>query len=97
MQPTRRLIIKALGFNSAEADYLALTDGEPGNAESKTATLGGASITNDAPWMGKWMPLGRVEDGRVVLTVQSTTAVVVRIHKIKTEGARPGVSSRTSP
>ncbi len=91
------VVIKALGFNGTEADYLVLTDGEPGNAESKTATLGGASITNDAPWMGKWTPLGSVEDGRVTLTVQSTTAVVVRIHEIKTEGRRPGVSSRTSP
>jgi hypothetical protein len=91
------VVIKAHGFNAAKADYLVLTDGEPGNAESKSATLGGASITNDAPWMGKWTPLGHIEDEQIALTVQSTTAVVVRIHEVKTQTARPGVSSRTLP
>jgi hypothetical protein len=56
-----------------------LTDGEPGNAALSTATLGGATISNDTPWSGQWTPLGRVRDDKFALTVQSTTAVVVRI------------------
>lgn len=59
---------------------MVLTDGAPGNASLMTATLGGASITNDAPWRGKWTPLGHVRNGMVEVTVQSTTAVIVKIH-----------------
>ena len=73
------VVIDARDFNSAEADYMVLTDGEPGAADRMTATLGGATISNDTPWRGKWTPLGHVQDGRVALTVQSTTAVVIRI------------------
>jgi hypothetical protein len=73
------VVIDARDFNSAEADYMVLTDGEPGAADRTTATLGGAAISNDTPWMGKWTPLGHVQDGRVTFTVQSTTAVVIRI------------------
>ena len=58
---------------------MVLTDGEPGNAALSTATLGGATIANHAPWAGKWTPLGRVRNGKFTVTVQSTTAVIVRI------------------
>ena len=54
-----------------------------------TATLGGATITNDAPWEGKWIPLDRMENGNLKITVQSTTAVVVRIHVGKSSSSRP--------
>jgi hypothetical protein len=67
-------------FNSGSAAYMVLTDGEPGNAALMTATLGGASITNHDRWKGKWTPLGRITNGTVELTVQSTTAAIVRIH-----------------
>jgi hypothetical protein len=75
-----KVVIQASKFGPASATYIVLTDGEPGNAAKITATLGGAPITNDAPWQGKWTPLGRTTNGTVTLTVQSTTAVVVRIH-----------------
>jgi hypothetical protein len=71
--------IEAPGFDGARAESIVLTDGEPGNAARMTATLGGGKITNNAPWDGKWTPLGTVKNGRIALTVQSTTAVVVRI------------------
>jgi hypothetical protein len=58
---------------------MVLTDGEPGNAALSTATLGGATIANHAPWAGKWTPLGRVRNGKFALSVESTTAVIVRI------------------
>lgn len=72
--------IEAPGFNGAHAESIVLTDGEPGNAAGMTATLGGGSIRNDAPWEGKWMPLGLVKNGRIALNVQSTTAAIVKIH-----------------
>lgn len=71
--------IQAQGLHASRADYMVLADGEPGNAASMKATLGGDIIKNDAPWNGNWTPLGTVRDGKITLTVQSTTAVVVRI------------------
>lgn len=68
------------GIKPGKADYMVLTNGAPGNAEGLTATLGGASITNTASWQGKWIQLGRIVDGKIKLTVESTTAAIVRIH-----------------
>ena len=83
------VVIHADGFHADKAEYIVLTDGEPGNAASISATLGGATITNDAPWEGKWIPVDRVDSGNVKVTVQSTTAVVVRIHAGGTATAHP--------
>jgi hypothetical protein len=73
------VVIEPAGFNGAGVDAMVLTDGEPGNAAPATVTLGGATILNDAPWSGKWTSLGRVHNGKFVLTVESTSAIVVRI------------------
>jgi hypothetical protein len=72
--------IEVKGVKSGSADYMTLTSGEPGNANGMAATLGGASITNDAPWHGKWTPLGRAVNGKIQLNVQSATAAIVRLH-----------------
>jgi hypothetical protein len=74
------VVIAAAGFEGASVDSMVLTDGEPGNAALTTATLGGATITNQTPWSGKWTTLGRVRGGKFTLAVASTTAVIVRIH-----------------
>lgn len=73
------VVIEAAGFNGAKVDSMLLTDGEPGNAALTTATLGGDTISNHAPWSGKWTPLGVVRNGKFALTVESTTAVIVRV------------------
>jgi hypothetical protein len=73
------IVIEATGFNGANVDSMVLTDGEPGNAALPAATLGGATISNDTPWSGKWTSLGFVRNGKFALTVASTTAVIVRI------------------
>lgn len=82
--------ITAPGFTGAQVDVIVLADGEPGNAALMTGTLGGSAITNNAPWTGKWMPVGRVENGNIEVNVQSTTAQVVRIRMANTQmaGAR---------
>jgi hypothetical protein len=72
--------IQAQGFTSASAASMVLTDGQAGNASLMTATLGGASITNHARWLGKWTPSIPDTNGSVTLTVQATTAAVVIIH-----------------
>ena len=73
------VVFEAGSFNGARVDSMVLTDDEPGNAALTTAILGGATISNHATWSGKWTPLGRVHSGKFVLTVESTTAVIVRI------------------
>ena len=75
-----KVVIQAPGFNAGSAASMILTDGDPGNAARMTATLGGASIPNDAPWRGKWTSLGHSKNGRIAVTVKSTTAVIVKIH-----------------
>lgn len=74
------VVIETKGIKSANVSYIVLTDGDPGNAARMTATLGGASITGDASWQGKWTPLGRITNGMARLNVKSTTAAVVRFH-----------------
>ncbi|WP_020575072.1 hypothetical protein [Actinopolymorpha alba] len=68
-------------FRPSEAASITLTAGEPGDPSSQSATVGGAPITNDAPWQGRWTPLSLDGQGRIAVTVQATTATVVRIHR----------------
>jgi hypothetical protein len=74
------VVIQPDGFRASSADYIVLAGGDPGNAATRTATLGGAAITNNAPWQGRWTSLSRAPDGTLRLTVQSTTAVIVKFH-----------------
>ncbi len=67
---------------------LICADGRPGNATLMTGTLGGADITGNAPWEGKWVPVGRVQTGKIKVTVQSTTAQVVRIRAMRKQVRR---------
>jgi len=71
--------IRPSDFAAASATSMILTDGDPGNASLMTATLGGASITNNGRWLGKWVPLSPEMNGSVMVTVPSATAAVVRI------------------
>ena len=86
--------IQVNGFNAGSAAYMVLTDSEPGNATLMTATLGGASITNHDQWKGKWTPLGHVTKDKVELTVQSTTAAIVRVHAARTHPGHNEMRSR---
>jgi hypothetical protein len=77
------VVIEAPGFDGAQVDSMELTDGEPGNAELMTATLGEAGIGNDALWSGQWRHVGHAQTGRISITVASTTAQIVRIRAAK--------------
>lgn len=63
-----------------DAASITLAPGESGNPSSQTATLGGAAITNSAPWQGKWTPLSSGSSG-VTVIVHATTATIVRIRR----------------
>jgi len=91
--------IDAPNFDGATVEAMELTDGEPGNATKTTGTLGGAAISDSAPWAGQWTPLGRLAAGKVTVTVPSTTAEVVRIRSSSVQtrnsvhgGARAGAA-----
>jgi hypothetical protein len=80
-----KVVIQAPGFNAGGAASMVLTGGDPGNAARMTANLGGASISNNAPWQGTWTPLRLDKNGSVALTVESTTAAIVKIHAAQTK------------
>jgi hypothetical protein len=65
------------GVHSAE--IMTLAGGQPGDARGTEATLGGATITGDAPWNGKWSPLPVGPRAGITLTVKATTATIVKI------------------
>ncbi|HTT55388.1 MAG TPA: hypothetical protein VMH35_28695 [Streptosporangiaceae bacterium] len=60
-------------------DVMTLSGGEPGDAGAASATLGGATISGDAPWDGQWSTLPADPEGRISLTVRATTAALVRM------------------
>jgi hypothetical protein len=88
------IINKAHGADAADAvvtiappcrgvrgvQVMTLAGGQPGDASGTTATLGGAAITGDARWNGTWESLPADPHGGVSLTVEATTAAIVRIH-----------------
>jgi hypothetical protein len=72
--------IVAPGRGLPPAQLMTLTSGAPGDATPASATLGGAAITGDTPWTGKWNTLLADPRDAVSLTVKATTAAIVRIH-----------------
>ena len=62
-----------------DAQIMTLAGGQPGDARAATATLGGATITGDTPWDGKWATVPADPRAGVSLTVRATTAVIVKI------------------
>lgn len=61
------------------AEIMTLAGGQPGDARGAKVTLGGATITGDTPWDGKWSTLPADPRAGISLTVKATTAVIVKI------------------
>jgi hypothetical protein len=67
------------GFVSGKAEAMFLT-APNGNLEATNGiTLGGASITNNAPWHGQWTVLKPVANNQCTLVVPAAAAAVVKI------------------
>ena len=86
------LINKEHGSGAREAKVILATPGaakraeviflaaKHGDATAKTGvTLGGASISADGPWLGKWKPLPAGKPGQYAVKVPATSAAIVRI------------------
>ncbi|HEV2371030.1 MAG TPA: hypothetical protein VGS19_02575, partial [Streptosporangiaceae bacterium] len=67
------------GLQSAE--IMTLASQEPGDATGSIVTLGGATITGDTPWKGRWSTLPASPHTGIRLTVKATTAAILRVRK----------------
>ncbi len=67
------------GFSSGPAAVMYLS--APNNDAGATSgmTLGGGTITNDAPWQGKWTPLKPGESGQLSVWVPASSAALIKI------------------
>lgn len=61
------------------AEIITLASGQPGDARGTEVTLGGATITGNTPWAGKWSALPADPRAGISLTVNATTAAIVKI------------------
>jgi hypothetical protein len=68
----------AFGQNVVNPEMIMLT--APGNDVAATSgvTLGGAEISTDGSWDGKWTPLEARTSSKVSVTVPAATAMVVK-------------------
>ncbi len=71
--------IRPPGPGPPGAEAMTLAGRAPGDAGGARVTLGGATITGDAPWSGHWHPVAADPQAGVTLTVRAATAAVVRI------------------
>ena len=67
------------GISPASATVMFLTAPNGNLAATNGMTLGGASMTNNAPWLGKWTPLNSVTNGQCTVTVPAASAAVVKV------------------
>jgi hypothetical protein len=71
------------GFSARAAAAIFLT-APNGNAGAMNGiTLGGAPITNDEPWSGKWTKLQVGKSGQCIVKVPKTSAAVVKLSVVK--------------
>ena len=75
------IVPTGLPFIEASVSSILLWDGVAGDPTKMSATLGGASIVNTgAQWTGIWKAENPDTSGSVTLSVQPSTAEVVRFH-----------------
>ena len=67
------------GRAGPDAQVMTLVGGQPGDARGTRATIGGAAITRDTAWDGKWSPVVTDRAAGISLTVKATTAAIVRL------------------
>jgi hypothetical protein len=67
----------APAFGDVSVMYLTVADG---NVRATTGvTLGGESITDNAPWHGRWKVLGKLTNRRFSVTVPAASAAVIKV------------------
>jgi hypothetical protein len=79
--PDAAVTIVAPGPAIQGAQVMTLAGAQRGDAQGTKVTLGGAAITGDAPWNGTWSTVDVGPDSKISLTVQATTAAIVKISR----------------
>ena len=77
--PDAAVTIIPSGPAGQDVQVMTLAGEQPGDARGTRATLGGATITGDTAWGGKWSPLAADPRPGITLDVKATTAAIVRI------------------
>src|SRR5262252_6333318 len=77
--PDAAVTIVAPGPAVRSAQVMTLAGAQRGDAQGTTVTLGGATITGDAPWNGTWDTVAVGPGSKISLTVEATTAAIVKI------------------
>jgi len=67
------------GISLGKATVMFLTAPNGNVVATNAITFGGASITNDAPWLGQWTTLNFDTNGKCTVTVPAASAAVVKI------------------
>jgi len=67
-----------IGFSTGSVNAMYLTSAN-GIGATNGVTLGGGTITNNAPWLGQWTALGSVTNNQCTVTVPATSAAIVKI------------------
>jgi len=88
--------IVATGVSSGSAGAIFLTAPNGNIAATSGVTLGGAAITNNAPWLGQWTALNPVTNGQCTVTVSAASAAVVKI-QAATLSAPPAIRQDLPP
>lgn len=78
---TATVTIVPAGFSSgsAKAMFLSAPNNNPGATSGMT--FGGGTITNNAPWHGKWTSLSPALNGKYTVAVSPASAAVVKISR----------------
>jgi len=71
--------IQPNGFAPASATAMFLTAPNGEVSATRGVTLGGAAITNDALWQGKWTAMNLVTNGQCTVTVPAASGAVVKV------------------
>ena len=74
---TVTIVVPAQGAQNAQV--MTLAGAQRGDAQGTKVTLGGATITGNAPWNGTWETVPAGPHPGIRLTVQATTAAIVKI------------------
>ncbi len=72
-----QIVPDGLAAKGAEVMFLKAESGDP--AATNGVTLGGGTITNNAPWHGAWTSLKVAENSQCTVNVAPASAAIVRI------------------
>jgi hypothetical protein len=67
------------GSSSGDGQVMFLTAPDSDLSLKTGVTLGGAEITDNADWKGKWTSLPKPSDGKFVVKLPAATAAIVKL------------------